>query len=103
MLRLGIFISALIGVFLVALSLMPRFLSPSVYRTQALIGLTRALGQPVEAGDGAAIVLLPRPKLQLTDIRVRGDGASTDDILLSADTATFDLSGQALARGKFMV
>jgi hypothetical protein len=103
MLRLGIFISALIGVFLVALSLMPRFLSPSVYRTQALIGLTRALGQPVEAGDGAAITLLPRPKLQLTDVRVRGDGANINDILLSADTATFDLYGQALARGKFMV
>jgi len=103
MLRLGIFISALIGVFLAALSLMPRFLSPSVYRTQALIGLTRALGQPVDAGEGAAITLLPRPRLQLTDIRVRGDGADTDEILLSADTATFDLSGRALATGRFLV
>ena len=44
MLRLGIFIAALIGVFLAALSLMPRFLSPSAYRTEALVGLTRALG-----------------------------------------------------------
>ena len=103
MLRLGIFISTLIAVFLTALSLMPRFLSPSVYRTQALIGLTRALGQPVEAGEGAALTFLPRPKLQLIDVRVRGDGMATDDILLSADAATFDLSGPALARGKFMV
>lgn len=103
MLRLGIFISALIAVFLTALSLMPRFLSPSVYRTQALIGLTRALGQPVEAGEGAAITFLPRPKLQLIDVRVRGDGDATDEILLSADAATFDLSGAALARGRFQV
>ena len=103
MLRLGIFISALIAVFLTALSLMPRFLSPSVYRTQALIGLTRALGQPVEAGEGAALTFLPRPKLQLIDVRVRGDGVATDEILLSADAATFDLSGTALARGKFEV
>ncbi|MAV47975.1 MAG: hypothetical protein CBC49_010840 [Alphaproteobacteria bacterium TMED89] len=103
MLRLGIFISALIGVFLIALSLMPRLLSPSVYRTQALIGLTRALGQPVDAAEGAAITFLPRPRLQLIDIRVRGDGADTDDVLLSADTATFDLSGRALATGRFLV
>ena len=37
MLRLGIFIAALIGVFLAVLSLMPRFLSPSAYRLQAIV------------------------------------------------------------------
>lgn len=103
MLRLGIFIAALIGVFIAALSLMPRFLSPSAYRAQALVGLTRALGQPVTAGEDAAIVFLPRPKLQLTDVRVLGDGSATDEVLLSADTATFDLAGRALATGQIAV
>ena len=59
MLRLGIFIAALIAVFIAALSLTPRLLTPNVYRAQALVGLTRALGQPVTAGEDAAIRLLP--------------------------------------------
>ena len=63
MLRLGIFIAALIAVFIAALSLTPRLLTPNVYRAQALVGLTRALGQPVTAVEDAAIRLLPRPRL----------------------------------------
>jgi len=39
MLRLGIFIAALIAVFIAALSLTPRLLTPNVYRAQALVGL----------------------------------------------------------------
>ena len=103
MLRLGIFIAALIAVFIAALSLTPRLLTPNVYRAQALVGLTRALGQPVTAGEDAAIRLLPRPRLQLTDVRVLGDGARTDDVLLAADTATFDLRPRALATGRIVV
>jgi len=103
MLRLGIFIAALIAVFIAALSLTPRLLTPNVYRAQALVGLTRSLGQPVTAGEDAAIRLLPRPRLQLTDVRVLGDGNRTDDVLLAADTATFDLRPQALATGRIVV
>ena len=103
MLRLGIFIAALIAVFIAALSLTPRLLTPNVYRAQALVGLTRALGQPVTAGEDAAIRLLPRPRLQLTDVRVLGDGNRTEDVLLAADTATFDLRPQALATGRIVV
>lgn len=103
MLRLGIFIAALIGVFLAALSLMPRYLSPGVYRAQALAGLNLALGQPVEAGGEVVIRFLPRPRLQLVDVRVRGDGPDTDVILMSADTATFDLHGRALITGQIQV
>ncbi|HCH99601.1 MAG TPA: hypothetical protein DFJ59_02295 [Alphaproteobacteria bacterium] len=103
MLRLGIFIAALIAVFIAALSLTPRLLTPNVYRAQALVGLTRALGQPVTAGEDAAIRLLPRPRLQLTDVRVLGDGNRTDDVLLAADTATFDLRPRALASGRIVV
>ncbi|MAH88380.1 MAG: hypothetical protein CMF26_07245 [Kiloniella sp.] len=103
MLRLSIFIAALIGVFIAALSLTPRLLTPADYRAPALMGLSSALGQPVEAGQDAAIRLLPRPRLQLTDIRVLGDGERTGDILLAADTATFDLRASALVTGKLVV
>ena len=37
MLRLGIFIAALTAVFIAALSLTPRLLTPNVYRAQALV------------------------------------------------------------------
>ena len=103
MLRLGIFIAALIAMFIAALSLTPRLLTPNVYRAQALVGLSRALGQPVTAGEDAAIRLLPRPRLQLTDVRVLGDGSRTNDVLLAADTATFDLLPRALAIGRVVV
>ena len=102
MLRLGIFIAALIAVFIAALSLTPRLLTPNVYRAQALVGLTRALGQPVTAGEDAAIRLLPR---RAAADRCAGAGRwqPTEDVLLAADTATFDPRPRALATGRIVV
>jgi len=88
--------------FLLALVIVPPYVSVSRYRNRIMQALSASLGRPVRLSS-AELRLLPRPSFVLTDLVVEEDAAYGAEPVLHANTVTAAIRLASLWRGRLQI
>jgi len=97
-----IWLALAVVVALLAILLVPPYVSVSRYKSQITSLMADSLGRPVRLGS-VELHLLPRPGLVLTDLVVDEDPAYGAEPILHADTVTASFRLLALWRGRLEI
>jgi hypothetical protein len=92
-------LAALLALALVALAVVPHFLTWNHYRTEIAGWLGEQLGQPVSLGGDVRITLLPTPEIDADQVEI----GPPERPLITAGRVTVSLQLLALARGNIQV